>query len=170
MDLSSDAFTHGRPIPRRHSCEGDDVSPPLSWSKPPAGTRAFALLCEDPDAPGGVFTHWLLYDLPADRRALPAAIPPEERPAAGGCQGRNSFGRVGYGGPCPPAGPAHRYYFRLYALDGSLGLPPGAGREQLLAAMKDRVLGKASCMGRYGKARLGALPGSPARRGGARTG
>jgi Raf kinase inhibitor-like YbhB/YbcL family protein len=153
MRLSSDAFEHGQEIPKKFSCDGEDVSPPLAWEDPPEGTRAFALICDDPDAPIKTFTHWLVYDLPADRRALPQSLTKSETVLGGGTQGKNSFGRLGYGGPCPPTG-VHRYFFKLYALSAPLGLPPGAGKDELLAAMKGRVLAETELMGTYKKVKL----------------
>ncbi len=148
--LSSDAFLNGDLIPIRHTCEGRDLSPPLTWGDPPGGTQSFALVCEDPDAPRGIWVHWVLYNLPAQVRGLPQGVEPDPELADGSRQGRNDFGRLGYGGPCPPPGRGpHRYYFRLYALDTLLTLPPGATRADLLAAMDGHVLATAELMGRF---------------------
>ncbi len=148
--LSSDAFLSGDMIPIRHTCEGRDLSPPLTWGDPPEGTRSFALVCEDPDAPRGIWVHWVLFNLPAQVRGLPQGVEPDPELADGSRQGRNDFGRLGYGGPCPPPGRGpHRYYFRLYALDTLLALPPGATRADLLAAMDGHVLATAELMGRF---------------------
>jgi len=148
--LSSDAFLSGDMIPIRHTCEGRDLSPPLTWGDPPEGTRSFALVCEDPDAPRGIWVHWVLFNLPAQVRGLPQGVEPDPELADGSRQGRNDFGRLGYGGPCPPPGRGpHRYYFRLYALDTLLALPPGATRADLLAAMDGHVLASAELMGRF---------------------
>ncbi|HVB33998.1 MAG TPA: YbhB/YbcL family Raf kinase inhibitor-like protein [Patescibacteria group bacterium] len=136
-------------IPRQFTCDGQDVSPPLRWGAAPAGTQSLSLLVEDPDAPGGTFIHWVLYDLPPAARELPENLPPEGELPSGARQGRNSFGRVGYGGPCPPPGPAHRYYFRLYALDRKTGLGAGAGRADLDRAMRGHILAQAELMGHY---------------------
>jgi hypothetical protein len=151
FEITTTAFESEEMIPDRYTCEGADVSPPLSWSNAPEGTRSFALICEDPDAPGGTFTHWLLYNIPADRDELPEGVDAEPTLAWGGTQGRNDFGNVGYGGPCPPMGSTHRYYFRLYALDEQLDLPPGLSRAQLLGEVEDRALARTGTMGRYGR-------------------
>jgi hypothetical protein len=148
FELTSSAFAPGEPIPRRYTCDGEDISPPLGWGEPPAGTQSFALMCDDPDAPAGTWVHWVLYDLPAGARGLPEAVPPDAELADGGRHGENSWGRLGYGGPCPPSG-THRYFFRLYALDTALGLGAGASKEQLLQAMEGHVLAQAELMGTY---------------------
>lgn len=147
LTLSSPAFPLGGTIPAAHTGAGADASPPLAWSGAPEGTRAFALVVDDPDAPGRTWVHWLAWDIPGGAQALPAGVPPTE---PGFVQGRNDFGRVGYGGPMPPKGQgAHRYFFRLYALDRRLDLPAGATRLELEAAMRGRVLDRAECMGKY---------------------
>jgi Raf kinase inhibitor-like YbhB/YbcL family protein len=141
-------FEPGELIPVRHTCDGEDVSPPLRWSEPPADTRSFALIVDDPDAPGGTFVHWLLYDVPAGSRALPEGVEGRDL-AEGGTQGLNGFDRVGYGGPCPPGGPPHRYVFTLYALDARLGLPPRGQKADVLRAMRGHVLAEAELVGRF---------------------
>jgi len=141
--LSSPAFQDTGMIPKVYSCQGDDKSPELAWSLVPANTRSFVLMVEDPDAPGGTFTHWVLYDIPARLTKLP------EGDKQIGLSGLNGLGQSGYMGPCPPSG-LHRYYFRLYAVDeASLGLPASASRGQVEAALKGHVLGVADWMGRY---------------------
>ena len=147
--IESAAFKEGAGIPVRFTCEGEDVSPALTWNGAPAGTRSFALIVEDPDAPGGVWTHWVVYNLPAQTKAMDENQPKQAQLPNGALQGLSSFGRVGYGGPCPPPGPAHRYFFRLYALDTVLSLEPGAGKQQVLDAMKGHILGQAQLMGRF---------------------
>jgi len=147
--MRSAAFTEGETIPRRFTCEGANISPALRWTEPPDGTRSLALVVEDPDAPGGVWTHWVVYNLPAQARELPENLPRQDELPGGGAQGRNSFGHTGYGGPCPPPGNAHRYFFRLYALDTRLSLQPGATRQEVQAAAKEHVLGEAQLMGRF---------------------
>src|SRR5262245_28348362 len=117
MRLTSPAFTDGNPIPRQHTGDGADSSPALAWDDVPAGTGAFALVCDDPDAPRGTWVHWVLYNLPADARDLPQGVPATPTLPSGARQGKNDFGRIGYGGPAPPRGKAHRYFFRLVALD-----------------------------------------------------
>jgi Raf kinase inhibitor-like YbhB/YbcL family protein len=149
MTLRSPAFQPGADIPRKYTCDADDVSPPLRWESLPAGTQALALIADDPDAPGGTWVHWVVYDLTADIAALNEAIPKTETLANGAKQGANDFRRVGFGGPCPPPGPAHRYYFKLYALDAPTALKPRATKAQLLEAIKGHVLGEAELMGRY---------------------
>ncbi|MBN2353792.1 MAG: YbhB/YbcL family Raf kinase inhibitor-like protein [Spirochaetales bacterium] len=156
MVLSSIAFASNHPIPARFTADGADVSPPLSWTDPPAGTKSFALIVDDPDAPGKAWVHWVIYDIPAGTRELKENVPTQARPfdsAQGGpspgmSQGINDFRRTGYGGPSPPSG-THRYVFTLYALDAALGLPPGAAKQQLLAAMKGHVLAEAKLTGAY---------------------
>jgi Raf kinase inhibitor-like YbhB/YbcL family protein len=126
-----------------------EPSPPLSWSNVPPSTQAFALVLDAPDAPGGVVTHWVLYDLPADVRQLPENVPRVEQPDTGGLQGRNDFGRIGYNGPCPPPGRAHQYRLTLYALDAPVDLGPGASADALIAAMAGHVVGQAELVGAY---------------------
>jgi Raf kinase inhibitor-like YbhB/YbcL family protein len=150
VKLESAAFRDGEPIPKAQARDGGDASPPLSWSGAPAGTRAFALICDDPDAPRGTWVHWVLFDLPATRTELPAGVAKGERPAPGGVQGRNDFGDVGWGGPAPPRGHGvHHYEFRLSALDATLGLPAGATKAQVEAAMRGHVLAQAKLTGTY---------------------
>lgn len=153
MRISSPEFEHGARIPRLYTCEGDDVSPPLAFDDVPDRAVSLALIVDDPDAPRGTFDHWLIWNIPSRVRTLPEAIPPQEvveglGPAA---QGENDFGRIGYGGPCPPAGRPHRYRFRLYALDGVLDLSPGVGRERLERAMDGHVVGEAELVGVFGR-------------------
>lgn len=147
--LDSPQWESGGDIPSQFTCDGDNISPSLHWDAPPAGTESLSLVLEDPDAPGGTFIHWVLYDLPAGSRELPENVPQQGDLASGARQGRNSFGKIGYGGPCPPAGRAHRYYFRLYALDRKTGLGSGASRGDLDRAMRGHILAQAEYMGRY---------------------
>lgn len=149
LQLSSPSFSGT--IPDRYaSCSGQTGnSPALTWAAPPAGTRTFALVVTDPDAPFGTFTHWLLWNLPADTRSLPEGVPTEPRLPSGARQGRNSFGKLGYGGPCPPGGAAHRYLFDLYALDTTLALPPGASKKDLLQAIQGHIVAAGQLIGRY---------------------
>lgn len=149
--LSTPAFPAAGEIPKKFTCVGADVSPDLSWGDPPQGTRSFTLIMDDPDAPVGTFTHWVLYDLPANARQLPEAVNKGGEVAGGGRQGRNDFGRIGYGGPCPPPGKAHRYFFKLYALDTVLNLKSSASRGEVERAMKGHVLAQAELMGRFGR-------------------
>jgi Raf kinase inhibitor-like YbhB/YbcL family protein len=152
FSLQCAAFANEGDIPKKHTCDGTDVSPALSWSDPPAGTRSLCLIMDDPDAPAGTWVHWVLYDLPAQTRALPEGVPKERELKDGSRQGRNDFSRPGYGGPCPPRGAAHRYYFRLYALDAPPGLPPGATKADVERAIEGHVLAQAQIMGRYKRA------------------
>jgi Raf kinase inhibitor-like YbhB/YbcL family protein len=152
MQLKTTAFANGADIPTRFTCDGTDDSPALEWTEPPAGTQSFALVADDPDAPRGTWVHWVLYDLPAAARELPEGVPPEGTLPSGARQGRNDFKKIGYGGPCPPPGPAHRYYFRLFALNRGLGLPSGARRAEVDRAMEGHILARAEVMGRYKRA------------------
>ena len=144
--IFSSAFAEGAVIPRLHSCDGADVSPSLEWGDPPTATRSFALLVEDPDAPNGTWTHWILWDIPSSTRTLPQGA------TRIGTSGRNDFGRSGYGGPCPPPGKPHRYYFRLFALDQDrLALTANSQRAEFDQAVAGRVLGESACMGIYSR-------------------
>jgi Raf kinase inhibitor-like YbhB/YbcL family protein len=156
FEMGSAAFSPGGDIPRQYTCDGDDLSPPLEWAAPPQGTQSLVLIVDDPDAPGKTWVHWVLYDLPPELQALPQALPPQETLPEIGTQGRNDFvpvqggfGKIGYGGPCPPKGKPHRYFFQLYALDARLDLAPGANKSQVLQAMAGHVLAQAELMGRY---------------------
>jgi Raf kinase inhibitor-like YbhB/YbcL family protein len=169
MELKSSAFEHGEEIPRRFSCEGGDHSPPLSWSGLPPGTRALALICEDSDAPLKKFTHWLVYDIPSGEAGLTEGVPEDAVLRSGAKQGKNDFGRLGYGGPCPPNGPFHRYFFTLYALDSPLMLDAAAGRKEVDHAIESHVIARAQLMGRYRKVRLTTFVRSLFRRPGAHT-
>jgi len=153
LALTSTAFREGSSIPVKHTCDGADVSPPLAWGGTPPGTAAFAVIADDPDAPAGTWVHWVLYDLAGSAAQLPENVAKTETlPDLGGAvQGRNDFRHTGYGGPCPPPGPAHRYFFRLYALDAPLKLRPGATKQEVEAAMKGHVLETAQLMGTYGR-------------------
>ncbi len=147
--LASPAFAPGAPIPRKYTCDGDDVSPPLSWTNAPTATQAFALVVADPDAPGGTWIHWVIFDIPGTATGLSRAIPPAARLPDGSVQGVNSWGQVGYGGPCPPEGGRHRYLFRLYALDTRLERGADIAAAGLMEAMEGHVLAQAELMGVY---------------------
>ncbi len=149
MELKSSAFQNGAEIPRKYSCDSTDLSPPLRWENAPAGTKAFALIADDPDAPGGTWVHWVIYDLSPDMKELAEGVATTETLSNGGRQGINDFRKVGYGGPCPPPGLAHRYLFKLYALDAPTNLKPRATKQQLLGAMKGHILGEVQLIGRY---------------------
>ena len=133
MKISSDGFAANETIPKKFTCDGPDASPKLNWSEPPATTQSFALIMDDPDAPVGTWVHWVLFDLPAETRELAEGVAKQEQLAGGARQGRNDFGKIGYGGPCPPAGNVHRYFFKLYALDGKLSLKAGASKADVMA-------------------------------------
>ena len=149
LTLRCPMFVDGEAIPVEFTCDGEDRSPPLIWHDAPAGAQTFALIVHDPDAPARDWVHWLLYDIPGVRRDLPVSVPARDVVEGIGTQGRNDFGRVGWGGPCPPPGPAHRYRFRLLALDRKVDLRPRAGRGDLLAAAKGHILAEVEITGRY---------------------
>jgi Raf kinase inhibitor-like YbhB/YbcL family protein len=150
MQITSSAFREGQAIPRKYTCDGEDVSPPLSWSGAPEGTKSFALISDDPDAPVGTWVHWVIYDLPAGVTFLPEGVEAVKRPQVGGTNGITDFRRLGYGGPCPPSG-THRYFFKLYALDTVMDLPAGVTRKELLQAMEGHILAEAQLMGKYSR-------------------
>jgi Raf kinase inhibitor-like YbhB/YbcL family protein len=149
IELTSPAFQARMPIPKQHTGDGADQSPPLRWSEPPSGTKSLALICDDPDAPGGTWVHWVLFNLPARDRELAEGVPTTEVLGNGAKQGKNDFDKIGYGGPAPPQGKLHRYFFKLYALDRALDLPPGATKAQLVDAMKGHILGEGQLVGTY---------------------
>ena len=149
-ELTSTAFAPGEPIPQKYTCDGEDISPPLQWSDPPQGTQSFALIADDPDAPVGTWVHWVLFNLPAQARSLPEAVPSDAELADGSRHGKNGWGRLDYGGPCPPRG-THRYVFKLYALDTTLDLKAGANKKQVLQAMEGHILTQAELMGVYSR-------------------
>jgi Raf kinase inhibitor-like YbhB/YbcL family protein len=147
--LSTTAFP-GSTIPTKYTCDGSDVSPALSWNDPPDRTQSFALVADDPDAPAGTWVHWVIYDLPAEMRALHEDVPKERELKDGTRQGRNDFGKIGYNGPCPPRGTIHRYFFKLYALDAKLGLHAGVSKGDVERAMKGHILAKAELVAKFG--------------------
>lgn len=150
MELTSTAFENGQTIPVTYTCDGEDISPPLAWSSPPSGTQSFALIVDNPDAVsvvGKAWVQWILYNIPADTRGLPEAIPPDAELADGSRQAQNSEEWLRYVGPCPPF--TQRYYFRLYALDTMLDLDPDAHKEELVQAMEGHILGRGVLMGKY---------------------
>ncbi len=151
LQMSSAAFSSGEAIPKKFTCDGPDVSPQLKWNDPPAKTQSMALIMDDPDAPGSTWVHWVLYDLPANTRELPEGVAKQEQLSSGARQGRNDFEKTGYGGPCPPPGKPHRYFFKLYALDNKLNLKSGATKVELERAMKSHVLAQAELIGKYGR-------------------
>jgi Raf kinase inhibitor-like YbhB/YbcL family protein len=149
FQIITSAFRNGDSIPKKLTCDGPDVSPPLSWTDPPAKTKSFAIIADDPDAPGGMWVHWVLYDLPADTRKLPEGLAKNPRLPNGALQGRNDFGKTGYNGPCPPRGSVHRYFFKLYALDSQTGLKAGATKADLERAMNGHILAQAQIIGTF---------------------
>jgi Raf kinase inhibitor-like YbhB/YbcL family protein len=148
MELKSPAFGEGSMIPKKYTCDGQDISPPLKWTSVIDGTKTLALICDDPDAPGGTWVHWVIFNLPSDTRGLTESTPHLKELPTGAKQGTNDFGKIGYGGPCPPGG-THRYYFKIYSLDTDLNLEPGATKAQLLQAMEGHILGEGQLMGKY---------------------
>jgi Raf kinase inhibitor-like YbhB/YbcL family protein len=151
IELTSSAFREGETIPRPYTGDGKDVSPPLQWGEPPDGTRSFALVVDDPDAPRGIWVHWVLFNLPADLRTLAEGVPAQPTLPNGARQGKNDFGKIGYGGPAPPKGKPHRYFFKLFALDTALDLPAGATKDQLVKTMTGHILGEGQLMGKYAR-------------------
>jgi Raf kinase inhibitor-like YbhB/YbcL family protein len=149
IEFTSTAFKAEKPIPKQYTGDGADQSPPLQWSELPPATKSIALICDDPDAPRGTWVHWVLFNLPAQTRELEECVATTETLGNGAKQGKNDFGNIGYGGPAPPKGKAHRYFFKLYALDIALNLPSGATKAELEAAMKGHVLAEGQLMGTY---------------------
>ena len=148
MQITSSAFTEGSMIPSKYTCDGQDISPPLEWENVSSGTKSFALVSDDPDAPMGTWVHWVVYNIPPNMNKLDEDVKPGKEFKDGPIQGSNSWPRIGYGGPCPSSG-THRYYFKLYALDTVLDVKPGATKAQVLQAMKGHVLAEAQLMGKY---------------------
>ncbi len=151
LQISSAAFSAGETIPKKFTCDGPDVSPQMKWNDPPANAQSIALIMDDPDAPAGTWVHWMLYDLPASTRELSEGVAKQEQLPSGARQGRNDFGKIGYGGPCPPPGKPHRYFFKLYALDTKLGSKAGATKADVERAMKGHILAQAELIGKYGR-------------------
>ena len=149
--VHSAAFAHTAPIPARYTCDGKDVSPPLEWGRPPPGTKRIAIVAEDPTVAAGSFVHWALYDLPGSTEGVPEGVGRSEKLRNGARQVRNDFATVGYRGPCPPPGKAHQYWFRVYALDGPLALPPRPTGREVLGAMSGHVVRVAEVMGTFAR-------------------
>jgi Raf kinase inhibitor-like YbhB/YbcL family protein len=148
LEIRSPSFADGGAIPSPYTCDGRNGSPELDFSGVPGGAKSLALICDDPDAPSGLWVHWVIFDLPPSTAKLPESVPTNAKPPAGGVQGKNDFGKLGYGGPCPPSG-THRYEFKLYALDSELKLPAGASKAQVVAAMQGHVVAEAKLTGKY---------------------
>jgi Raf kinase inhibitor-like YbhB/YbcL family protein len=149
FSITSPLFQAGEKIPVKYTCDGQNISPPLDWSQGSAGTNSFALIMDDPDSPGGAFTHWVIFNLPPDTRGLPEAVPAEGELSNGALQGKNNSGKIGYFGPCPPSGSAHHYRFTVYALDRPLDLAAGASKVQVLQAMQGHILAQGQLVGTY---------------------
>jgi Raf kinase inhibitor-like YbhB/YbcL family protein len=151
ISLSSTAFENNGAIPAKHTCDGENVSPALSWGSLPHGTKSLALILDDLDAPMGTWVHWVLYNVPKNKTGLPEGVPKDELLEDGSLQGITDFRRPGYGGPCPPPGRPHRYYFKLYVLDTTLDLPAGSTKQELERAMNGHILARGELMGKYGR-------------------
>ncbi|MCS7213270.1 MAG: YbhB/YbcL family Raf kinase inhibitor-like protein [Candidatus Calescibacterium sp.] len=153
MEIKSNAFKNGQNIPKKYTCEGEDISPDLSWSGFPSGTKSFVIIVDDPDAPIGTFNHWVVYDIPSSITSLPEGLEKKSEVLGGIKQGKNDFGKVGWGGPCPPRGHGtHRYFFKIKALSvEKLGLPAGATKSQVLKAIEGKVLAEAEFYGTYSR-------------------
>ena len=149
LQVTSSTFQYGGTIPVMYTGDGPDVSPSLEWTAVPKGTQSLAIICDDPDAPAGTWVHWVMYGLSAETTSLGEGVPKERAVPGGARQGVNDFGRIGYGGPAPPPGPSHRYYFKVYALDATLDLESGLTKQQLLNAMKGHILAQGELMGKY---------------------
>lgn len=148
IEVKSSAFEANGMIPKKYTCDGEDISPPLSWSGVPEGTKSLALISDDPDAPMGTWVHWVIYNIPPTEKGLQEAFPTDEKLSNGTLQGITDFKRIGYGGPCPPSG-VHRYFFKLYALDTKLSLDAAVTKKQLLDAMQGHILAQGELMGKY---------------------
>ena len=149
MPVRSPAFVEGGMIPVKYSCQGEDLSPPIEWDSVPGAAKSLALICDDPDAPVGTWVHWVIWNIPPEKKELAEAVPQKAELPDGARQGMNDFRKMGYGGPMPPPGNAHRYYFKIYALDIKPDLKSGATKAKLLDAMKGHVLAEGQLMGTY---------------------
>lgn len=149
--IGSPAFKNGDTIPTKFTGDGENVSPALTWTDPPQGTKSFVMICDDPDAPMGTWTHWVIYNIPGGQSGLPEGVPPTKVLQGGSNQGLNSWGSVGYGGPSPPPGTPHRYFFRLYAMNCTIDITPGSDKRTLLRAIEGRIIGQAVFQGTYGR-------------------
>jgi len=151
IQITSSVFKEGKTIPVKYTCDGKNISPALSWSGAPENTKSFALICDDPDAPMGTWVHWVVYNIPETMTSLPEAVPMKKTVLNNIIQGKTSFRKIGYGGPCPPRGPAHRYFFKIYALDTKLDLKAGVSKKDLLEAMEGHILAKGQLMRKYSR-------------------
>jgi len=148
LQVTSSAFTPGGVIPKQYTCDGKNISPPLAWAGVPSNAKSLVLIADDPDAPVGTWVHWVVFNIPSAVRELPEAIAPIETLPTGGTQGKSSFGKIGYGGPCPPSG-AHRYFFKIYALDTELNLRSASTKDDVVKAMDGHVIAEGQLMGKY---------------------
>lgn len=148
IQITSPAFKDGELMPPKYTCDGEDISPPLEWSGVPENAKSIVIICDDPDAPMGTWVHWVIYDIPPSLRSLQEGVPTERTLQNGAKQGKNDFGNIGYGGPCPPSG-THRYFFKIYALDVQLNLPPGMTKKEIEKAMAGHVLASGQIIGKY---------------------
>jgi Raf kinase inhibitor-like YbhB/YbcL family protein len=151
IQITTTAFTEGQPIPSKHTCDGGDVSPDLQWSGVSSHAKSLALICDDPDAPAGTWVHWVMYDLTPSMTGVPEDLPKSPALDNGAKQGVNDFKHIGYGGPCPPPGKPHRYFFKLYALDIRPPLKPGLTKNDLLKIMDGHIITQGELMGTYQK-------------------
>ena len=150
IKLTNSVLKDGEFIPKKYTCDGANVSPPVEWSGTPEAAKSIALICDDPDAPAGIWVHWVIFNIPASANKLNENIPFDKVLEDGAVQGKNDFRKIGYGGPCPPGG-IHRYFFKIYALDKRLELKPGATKGELLNAMEGHILAEGKLMGRYSR-------------------
>ena len=149
LTISSSAFQNGQPVPQKYSCDGENISPALSWSAGPSQTRCFALVCEDPDAPHGTFIHWVMYNIPSSSTGLPENVKKTDALPDGTRQGKNGAGQMGYTGPCPPPGKLHHYHFKLFALDAMCNVPGTPDRDQLMSAIQGHIIAQGETVGTY---------------------
>ncbi len=151
LTLTSSVFDEGQMIPKKYTCQGPDVSPEISWTGAPDGTGSFAIIMDDPDAPVGTWVHWVIFNIPSSATSLQEGVPTDKELKSGARQGKNDFRKIGYGGPCPPPGGPHRYFFKLYALDSKVDLGAGASKADLEKAMEGHILGQATLMGKFSR-------------------
>jgi Raf kinase inhibitor-like YbhB/YbcL family protein len=151
IQITSTAFNEGGSIPKKYTCDGEDISPPLAWSGVPAAAKSLALIADDPDAPAGVWVHWVIFNMPATLAGLPEGVSKTPNVPGIGLQGSNDFRKTIYNGPCPPRGKPHRYFFKLYALDSTLNLKAGASKADVEKAMKGHILASGQAIGTYGR-------------------
>ena len=149
LKIFSSSFGNGEMIPKKYTCEGEDVSPEIRWKELPEEVKSLALICDDPDAPGGDFVHWVIFNIPPEIDSLPEGLAPKDTLDFGAIQGMTDFGRVGYGGPCPPRGPVHHYHFKLYGLDTMLKVEKNTTKDELLKKMEGHILIKGEIVGLF---------------------